>query len=161
MRWFFYSMAIAIALGVLLVAAGQAGFLAGTQPPGLGVHEGRLAPPALAPNSVSSQAQLHPDNPQTKAAYIDPITFQGDPQVAMDRLIGVLRQTEGARIITQQPDYIYVQASTKLLKFTDDLEFWMDRANNVIHMRSASRIGRSDLGKNRARLEDIRARFSS
>lgn len=161
MRWFFYSMAIAIALGVLLVAAGQAGFLAGTQPPNLGVREGRLAPPALTPNSVSSQARLHPDNPQSAAADIAPITFQGDPQEAINRLVKVLSQTGGTLVVTQQPDYIYVQAHTKLLNFTDDLEFWVDRVNSVIHMRSASRIGRSDLGKNRARLEDIRARFSS
>jgi uncharacterized protein (DUF1499 family) len=153
-------MTTVLALGVLLVVAGQAGFLAGTQPPNLGVREGRLAAQALTPNSVSSQALLHPDNPQSAAAYIAPITFQGDPQVAMDRLVEVLRLTEGARIVTQHPDYIYVQASTKVLNFTDDLEFWIDRPNSVIHMRSASRIGHSDLGKNRARLEDIRARFS-
>lgn len=153
-------MSIVVALAVLLVVAGQAGFLTGTQPSNLGIREGRLAPPALTPNSASSQALLHPDNPHSTAAYIAPITFQGDPQVAMGRLVEVLRQTEGARIVTQQPDYIYVHASTKVLNFTDDLEFWIDRPNSVIHMRSASRIGRSDLGKNRARLEDIRARFS-
>jgi len=154
-------MATVVVIAVVLVAAGQIGWLSGTQPANLGVHDGRLAAPALTPNSVSSQARLYPDNPQSASAYIAPITFQGDPQLAMDRLISVLRQTEGASIVAQQPDYIYLQARTKVLNFTDDLEFWMDRPNNVIHMRSASRIGRSDLGKNRARLEAIRARFSS
>lgn len=148
-------------LAALLVAAGQTGWFSGTQPTNLGVHEGRLAAPALTPNSVSSQSRLYPDNPQSDAAYMAPMTFQGDPQVAMDRLLSILRQTEGASIVVQQPDYIYVQAHTKVLNFTDDLEFWIDRSNSVVHFRSASRIGRSDLGKNRSRLEDIRARFSS
>lgn len=161
MRWLVYGMAIAVALGVLLVVAGQAGLLAGTQPANLGVHESRLAPPALKPNSVSSQARLYPDNPQSEAAYIAPLTFQGEPQLAMEHLITILRQTEGLRIVEQQPDYLYAQANTKLLKFTDDLEFWLDRSGQLIHMRSASRLGHSDLGTNRTRLEAIRVRFSS
>lgn len=161
MRWFAYGMSIAVVLGVLLVAAGQAGLLAGTQPPGLGVHEGRLAAPALTPNSVSSQARLHPDNPQSETAYIAPITFQGEPRLAMERLISVLRQTEGIRVVEQRPDYVYAQANTKILKFTDDLEFWLDRSSNLIQMRSASRLGHSDLGTNRTRLEGIRVRYSS
>ena len=161
MRWIAYGMTIAVALGVLLVVAGQSGFLAGTQPLGLGMHDGRLAAPALTPNSVSSQARLHPDNPQSEAAYIAPITFQGDPQLAMERLIRVLHQTEGLLIVEQRPDYVYAQANTKILKFTDDLEFWLDRSNRMIHTRSASRLGHSDLGTNRTRLEAIRVRFSS
>ena len=154
-------MTTVVVLAALLVVAGQSGLLSGTQPPNLGVHEGRLAAPALTPNSVSSQARLYPENPQSEAAYIAPLGFQGDPQLAMERLIRLLRQTEGVRMVEQRPDYIYAQANTKLLNFTDDLEFSLDRSSNLIHMRSASRLGHSDLGTNRKRLEAIRLRFSS
>jgi uncharacterized protein (DUF1499 family) len=46
------------------------------------------------------------------------------------------------------------------MKFTDDLEFWFDPTQTLIHLRSASRVGESDLGKNRSRMEDIRERFN-
>jgi uncharacterized protein (DUF1499 family) len=63
--------------------------------------------------------------------------------------------------VTQSPDYLYAQCSTRWLKFTDDVEFYLDASAGVIHVRSASRIGRSDLGVNRARVEALRARFAA
>ena len=59
------------------------------------------------------------------------------------------------------PDYLYAQFTTRWLKFVDDTEFWLAPAEGVIHVRSASRIGRGDLGANRARIEEIRARFAA
>jgi uncharacterized protein (DUF1499 family) len=40
--------------------------------------------------------------------------------------------------------------------FVDDLEFYFPREESVIHLRSAARLGESDLGVNRRRLEQIR-----
>jgi uncharacterized protein (DUF1499 family) len=144
---------------VLVVLAGQLGFLRGHAPNDLGVHDGRLKPPALTPNSVSSQTALYPNHAQTSYASIAPITFTGAPKAAMDKLLAVLKKTEGCVLVTQQPDYLYAQCSTALLRFTDDVEFWMDRPSQVIHVRSASRLGSSDLGANRARIEKTRAQF--
>jgi uncharacterized protein (DUF1499 family) len=155
------TMAIAFTLALMLVAVGQAGFLAGTQPDNLGVHGSRLAAPALTPNSVSSQSRLYPDNPQSQAAYIEPLAFKGEPGAAMARLAAVLVQTGGTVLVEQQENYLYAQSSTSVLKFTDDVEFWLDPAAGVIHMRSASRLGHSDFGSNRKRLEDIRLRFGN
>jgi uncharacterized protein (DUF1499 family) len=64
-------------------------------------------------------------------------------------------------LVEQRKDYLYAQSSTSVLKFTDDVEFWLDPAAGVIHMRSASRLGHSDFGANRKRLEDIRLRFGN
>jgi uncharacterized protein (DUF1499 family) len=50
---------------------------------------------------------------------------------------------------------------TRWLKFVDDTEFWLSPAESVIHVRSASRVGRKDFGVNRARVEAIRARFEA
>ncbi len=64
-------------------------------------------------------------------------------------------------IVTNEPDYIYAQCTTKLLKFTDDIEFWLDRNAGVIQVRSASRLGKKDFDVNRKRVEAIRAQFNS
>lgn len=149
-----------LTLGIGLVLAGQLGLLAGTAPNNLGVKNGRLSPPSLSPNSVSSQAYLYPTHPQKEYANIAPLAFAGDGKTAMDKLARLLEQTERTIVVRREPDYIYAQNTTRVLQFTDDVEFWLDEPNQVIHVRSASRLGRKDFGVNRARVESIRARFN-
>ena len=150
-----------LAIAVVLVGAGQSGLLAGSLPARLGVSDGRLQPPSANPNSVSSQAALYPEHPQQAYASIAPLQFTGDGEVAMARLITVLEQSPRTLIVTRKPDYIYARCSTAVLKFTDDVEFWLDKTAGVIHFRSASRLGRKDFGVNRARMESIRAKFQA
>jgi uncharacterized protein (DUF1499 family) len=148
-----------VAIAVVLVLAGQFGFLQGQAPSDLGVRNGRLKPPSDTPNSVSSQADLYPKHPQREYARIAPLSYTGMSEQAMDKLAGILRSADHCVIVTQQPDYLYAQCSTALLRFTDDVEFWLDRTAGVIQLRSASRLGRGDLGVNRARMEKTRAQF--
>jgi uncharacterized protein (DUF1499 family) len=63
----------------------------------------------------------------------------------------------GATLVTDRPDYLYVQFETRWMKYVDDAEFWFDPQAQVVHVRSASRIGRKDFGANRDRIEGIRA----
>jgi len=79
--------------------------------------------------------------------------------VAIDRIKRIVEATAGARIVRAEPGYLYAQFQTRWLHFVDDAEFFLDESAKVIHVRSASRIGRGDLGVNRARIEAIRARF--
>jgi uncharacterized protein (DUF1499 family) len=74
----------------------------------------------------------------------------------MTRLQAVIAAMPGARIESAQADYVYARFETKVLKFVDDAEFWLDPAGNVVQVRSASRLGRKDFGVNRARIEAIR-----
>ena len=141
--------------------AGQLGVLRGRTPQDLGVKEGRLKRPSFTPNSVSSQTFLYPDHPQKDYAQIDPLSFTGSPEVAMGRLADILQSTERTLLAKQEADYLYAQSTTQLLKFTDDVEFWMDRSASVIHVRSASRLGRKDFNVNRNRVEKIRAQFNA
>lgn len=154
-----FAAMLAIGLVVVAVVTGQMGLWSGSPPTTLGLQQGRLMPPALSPNSVSSQADLYPDHPQRQAAYIEPISYVGTQASARDKLLQTLRTTPGVKIVESQPDYVYAQATTGVMKFTDDLEFWFDPTQTLIHLRSASRLGKSDLGKNRSRIEDIRERF--
>jgi len=64
---------------------------------------------------------------------------------------------DGAKVVKSEPGYLYAQFTSKLMKYVDDVEFWFDPAANVIHVRSASRVGRGDLGVNRKRIEAVRA----
>lgn len=157
--WFIALVAVVIA--ALLFLAGQLGMLKGTQPSDLGVKGGRLKPPARTPNSVSSQADLYPNHPQAQYAAIAPLDYQGDAKAAMAKLVGVLQAQPGTVIVSQTDDYLYAQSTTQLLRFTDDVEFWLDATQQKIQVRSASRIGRKDFGVNRQRIEAIRAQLNT
>jgi uncharacterized protein (DUF1499 family) len=161
LKWLLIVALVAVAVVVLAVAAGQMGAFTGREPDDLGVKDGRLKPPSRNPNSVSSQAGLYPDHPQQAYAAIAPLPLRGDAAQSLARVKKILEATPGVRIVRQEPGYLYAQCTTRLMKYVDDLEFWADPAAGVLHVRSASRLGRSDLGVNRARVEAIRTRYNS
>ena len=152
--WFVVAILVLI---VLAVAAGQLGFLQGTAPNDLGVRDGKLKPPSSTENSVSSQAALYPDHPERIYADIAPLALKGDGPATLARIKGIVEGMDGAKVVKSEPGYLYAQFTTKLMKYVDDVEFWFDPAANVIHVRSASRVGRGDLGVNRKRIEAVRA----
>ncbi len=149
-------LVIVILLPLLALLAAQFGAFKGTAPTTLGIRDGRLKPPSKTPNSVTSQAGLYPDHPQAQRAAIAPLTFKGDGKAAMQKIARILRGMDRTEIVTEQPGYLYAQCTTQLMRFTDDVEFWLDESAGVIHVRSASRIGHGDRGVNRARVEAVR-----
>jgi uncharacterized protein (DUF1499 family) len=149
-------LVIVILLPLLALLAAQFGAFKGTAPANLGIRDGRLKPPAKTPNSVTSQAGLYPDHPQAQRAAIAPLKYTGDGKAAMLKIARILRGMERTEIITEQPGYLYAQCTTRLMRFTDDVEFMLDEPAGVIQVRSASRIGHGDRGVNRARVEAIR-----
>ncbi|QTN27265.1 DUF1499 domain-containing protein [Rhodoferax sp. AJA081-3] len=154
---------ILIALAVLVLAAlgvSQLGWLGGTAPTDLGVNNGRLKPPALTPNSVSSQASLYPDHPQRAFAQIAPLALQGDGPSTLAKLKAILQARGDVAVVKSEPDYLYVRYTSRWMRFVDDVEFWFDPVQQVIQVRSASRIGKGDMGVNRARVESLRASLS-
>ena len=144
-----------------LLAGGQFGLLQGTPPADLGVHDGKLKAPSTTPNSVSSQADLWPGHPQQGYARIAPLALRGDGPNTIADLERLCRSLPGATIVTHRSDYLYVRFETRVLKFVDDTEFWYDPKAGMVQVRSASRLGRSDLGVNRARVERIRSRLAA
>ena len=159
-RLLFGALAAALLLAAGLLAAGQLGLLQGQPPVDLGVQQGRLKPPSTTPNSVSSQANLHAGHPMQRVAMIEPLRVPGSSAEAIGRVAMVVQAMPGAAIVTQRDDYLYVQFTTRWLKFVDDAEFWAD-GSGVVQVRSASRLGESDLGINRARVEQLRARLQT
>ena len=119
----------------------------GTRPDDLGVNDGKLKPCPGTPNCVSSQS----DKAQEKIAPL--------PAVALAEVKKVVESMERTTIIEETDNYLYAEFKSKLMGYVDDVEFYLDPTENVIHVRSASRLGKSDLGVNRARVEEIRAKL--
>ena len=140
-----------VALGAALVVAAAGvttSFACTAIPEDIGLESGRLRPCPDSPNCVVSEGD---------AANVDPFPYTGDGNEALTRLADLMVANENARIETLEPPYAHVVFTTSLMRFRDDVELRVDEANGVIQVRSASRVGHSDLGANRDRVERIRA----
>ena len=124
----------------------------GKRPSNLGVRDGKLAPCPSTPNCVCSQSE-------DAEHKIEPLTYKSTPQVAFSQLKQAIASQPRTKIITQSPNYLYAEFTSAIMKFVDDVEFYLDEDAKVIHVRSASRLGQSDLGVNRKRIETIRAKL--
>lgn len=124
---------------------------AGERPKNLGVRDGVLAACPSSPNCVSSFAV-------DEGHRIAPLSFSAAPVAAFARLQQIISARQDATVIEARGDYLRVELRTTL--FVDDAEFLLDGEKRVIQLRSASRLGYSDIGKNRSRIEEIRAEFS-
>ena len=127
---------------------------AGSAPPGLGVHDGVLAPCPDRPNCVASGSA-------DTAHAVPPLPYRGEVGAAMARLAALIAAQEGARIVTQRDGYLHAEYQSRLMGFVDDLELLADPAAHAVQVRSASRLGYSDLGVNRARVDALRAAFAA
>lgn len=126
---------------------------AGKRPENLGVRDGKLASCPNSPNCVSSQSldDLH---------KIAPLTYNSTPEKALADLKSVIQSLPKTKIISESSDYLYAEFTSALMGFVDDVEFYFDPGGNIIHVRSASRLGQSDLGVNRKRIETIRTKLA-
>lgn len=122
-------------------------------PKRIGVKNGQFARCPMRPNCVSSQC----DRP---SQYIDPIRV-GDIDNPLGRVKAIALSIAKSKIITETDDYLHVEFRSRIFSFVDDAEFFLDRKKGVIHMRSAARVGYSDMGVNRKRLELIKREFTS
>lgn len=126
----------------------------GTRPNNLGIHDGKFASCPSSPNCVSSLSE-------DVTHQIEPLAYSSAPEQALEQLTQILEMMDNAKIITAESDYIYAEFTSSLMGFVDDVEFYLDQSNQVIQVRSASRLGDSDLGVNRKRIEMIRTLFNS
>jgi uncharacterized protein (DUF1499 family) len=132
------------------------GLFSGTRPEDLGVHDARLAAPKRTPNNVNSQIGKNADPEH----YIEPLRYSGDTRQAWAALRQVIDGMQRVKVVKSEPNYLYAEFTTKLMGYVDDTEFYLDEKAGVIHVRSASRLGRSDFGVNRGRIESIRAKLA-
>jgi uncharacterized protein (DUF1499 family) len=113
----------------------------------------RLDPCPQSPNCVSSQAW----NPDQR---VEPFPLAGDAADALDALARLIEADTLARVVERRGIYLHAEYRSRIFRFVDDLELLADEQARVIHVRSASRRGWSDLGVNRRRVESLRASFA-
>ena len=110
-----------------------------------------ITPCPKTPNCVSSV--------DDDGHFIHPIRFTGSAVNAQYRLLNILYKLNRVRVVRFEEHYIKAEFTSSILRFTDDVEFYFDDRKKVIHVKSASRVGFSDLGVNRRRIEMIRNRY--
>ncbi len=126
----------------------------GQRPDNLGVTDGKLAPCPSSPNCVSSQADA-----SDAEHSISPLPLEGSATAAIAQLKDIIASMPRTQIVQESGPYLYAEFTSALMGFVDDVEFYADEAARVIHVRSASRLGQSDLGMNRKRVAEIQAKY--
>lgn len=119
---------------------------AGEPPQNIGVRDGSLTACPESPNCVSS----YESSEQHAIAALN---------ASLDQIQQILLATDGANIVEQSNNYLYAEFTSSLMGYVDDVEFLYDPASNTTHVRSASRVGYSDMGANRNRIEAIRSQL--
>jgi len=149
MKWIIYTIAaLVIMIGIMLVAYS----VASRKLPELGLLNGQLRPCPATPNCVCSEYQV-------ESAFVEPLTYTTTAEQAWAKIKQVISETGGS-LIVEDADYLRVVYETPLLRYVDDVEFRQDKNLHRIHVRSASRVGKSDMGVNRKRVEKIRITFN-
>ncbi len=141
------------ALLALVLALAWLTGCSGSRPLHLGHVNDQLAPCPDRPNCVSSFALA--DDPH----FIAPLQIRGDADARWQALQQLIGQTDRAELISATPNYLHVEYRSRLMRFVDDVEFLRQPQTNLIHVRSASRLGYADFGVNRARIEALRTQW--
>jgi uncharacterized protein (DUF1499 family) len=110
-----------------------------------------LAPCPSTPNCVSSDAE---DDHR-----IEPLELAVSPEDAWQALRDAVEGMPRTKIVNVTDEYLHAEIRTAVFRFVDDLELQLRPGSGTIAVRSASRVGRSDLGVNRRRVERLRARL--
>ena len=115
----------------------------------LGISNGKFNPCPKTPNCVSTQAI-------SENHRIEPIHYHIPLEQALGKINEIIRSTKHTKIVKQTENYIHAEFKSALFKFIDDVEFYFDENQKIIHFRSASRVGYSDMRVNRKRMENFR-----
>jgi uncharacterized protein (DUF1499 family) len=113
----------------------------------------KITPCTSRPNCVSSidRGRKH---------FIEPLRFTGSAEDARHCLLEALSELKRTRVVISEEYYLHAESVSAIMRFVDDVEFFIDDHKKIIHVKSASRVGYSDLGVNRRRIEKIRKIFN-
>jgi len=113
-----------------------------------------LAPCPASPNCISSL-------PGPGRPALPPLRYEGPAGAARRRLVAILQEMPRTRIVADAGPYLRATFQSRFFGFVDDVEFLLDEQAGRIDFRSASRVGYSDFGANRRRMEEIHRRFAA
>jgi uncharacterized protein (DUF1499 family) len=126
----------------------------GARPKDLGVRDGHFAGCPASPNCMSSDAS-------DPSHWVEPFAVVGDPPRAWRAARAAVLGLPRTIIVTEAPDYLHAECESAVFGFVDDLELNLRSQTGVIAIRSASRVGYSDLGVNRQRVETLRSNLAA
>ena len=109
----------------------------------------RLADCPESPNCQGSDATR-------ERQRVEPFPMRGTTEETMAHLDALLASRSGARVVTREADYVHATFESPLMGYVDDVEFLVDESSGSVRVRSASRLGHSDLGANARRLDALR-----
>ncbi len=147
---------IAIIVVGLLVLAFAYLYWQNAQTPTLGVVNGKLKPLSDRPNCVSTQTEI-------AEKLVPTLAMKGDLAATMNAIKAAISNYDygAVTIKAESNSYLYAVFVTPTMKWQDDVEFWIDEENKVVHFRSASRAGHSDRGLNKQRYEKLAKNYNS
>lgn len=117
----------------------------------IGLVDGQLARCIAKPNCVCSEY------PEDSTHYIEPFVIPDNlqsPQQVSQLMKNVLEKA-GGKVQIQSNSYLSAIFESRFLGFIDDVEIRIDMSSKRVYLRSASRVGYSDLGANRSRATTI------
>ena len=125
-----------------------------TEPVNLGVNQGRLADCPASPNCVATQSGVDSQKMQ-------PVSYSGSKEEITGEIKSAIQSRfPRARLVSETDNYLHFEFTSLIFRFVDDVEFLIDDTNKLIHFRSASRVGYSDMGANRKRMQTIVSEIS-
>ena len=119
----------------------------------LGVNKSKLAACPSSPNCVSSDAV-------DSNHHIEPFQLATSPVEAWRTTQDLVATLPRTKIVTAEDDYLHAECRSSLFGFVDDLELHLRPEDRIIAIRSAARLGYSDFGVNRKRLERLRSELN-
>ncbi|MCJ8311988.1 MAG: DUF1499 domain-containing protein [Saccharospirillaceae bacterium] len=127
-------------------------YLQNVKTPQLGHENGHLTAMPNKPNAISSQSM-------DPTKLVEPLEFKGNIIESREKLKVVIYNLGYVELIEEEEDYLYFIFKSKKLKFKDDVEFYFDQDKQLIHIRSSSRAGYSDMGVNLKRYNLIKEKY--
>ena len=111
-----------------------------------------LKPLSGSPNAVSTETSI-------EALRMDPLPYAQDRAQSMESIKMVMGQLPRTELVKETSDTLHYVVTSKVMRFKDDVEFRFDDETRQIEFRSASRLGYSDFGVNRNRMQDVSERY--
>ena len=120
----------------------------------IGIINGKFHPCPKSPNCVSTQST-------DEKHKMSPLSYNTSLEEAKSKILKIINSLKRTRIITDTNNYMHIEFRTAVFRFVDDVEFYFDDSDKIIHFRSAARLGYSDMGVNKKRMENITKLFLS
>ncbi|MFX1326129.1 MAG: DUF1499 domain-containing protein [Promethearchaeota archaeon] len=114
----------------------------------IGIKDGKFYPCPKSPNCVSTQST-------SEKHKMSALSYNSSIEEAKRKIKDIIGTFKRTILISEEETYLHFEFRSATFKFVDDVEFYFDGSARLIHFRSASRVGWSDLGVNKKRMKKV------